>query len=122
MASKFSEAFYRSKQWRSVRLTYLSRANGLCEICYARGEYKPAIDIHHKILLTPNNILDPNVSLNPVNLIALCKECHAEQHQYGGAMRSDVAFDDNGRLISRDDTSVGRYKKRRYKQNRKKNK
>lgn len=64
----------------------------------AKGEVKPGYIVHHKVLLTPMNITDPNVSLNPDNLYYVCKDCHEKEHS-GGAVRSDVMFDENGRLI-----------------------
>ena len=52
----------------------------LCERCIKKGEIKPAVIVHHKIYLTPFNINDERVTLNPINLEALCKDCHNKEH------------------------------------------
>lgn len=36
--------------------------------------------MHHVIELTPQNIDDPNITLNHDNLQMLCRECHADEH------------------------------------------
>ena len=75
MAREFSKAFYHSKEWQQVREYVLMRDSYLCRIC---GQ--PAEEVHHKIHLTPGNLYDPRVSLNPDNLISLCKDCHFKEH------------------------------------------
>lgn len=60
-------------------------------MCGAIGE-----EVHHKIPLTPNNINDVNVTLNPENLIYLCKECHNKEHDRFQKKASQ--FDSNGNL------------------------
>ena len=77
----FAHRFYHSKAWQDVRSFVWDRAHGLCERCLARGEYKPADVVHHKIPLSPSNMDDPDISLNPDRLIALCHECHTEEHK-----------------------------------------
>ena len=63
MAREFSKAFYHSKQWQQVREYVLMRDSYLCRICG-----RPAEEVHHKIHLTPGNLYDPRVNLNPDNL------------------------------------------------------
>jgi hypothetical protein len=75
------ERFYMSHAWRKCRKTFLESRRGLCEICLSKGLIEPATEAHHKIRLTPENIDDPNISLNHDNLMALCEACHHEQHQ-----------------------------------------
>ena len=58
----------------------MKKVGGLCERCLAKGMYVPAVIVHHKEWLTPENISDPNVTLNFGNLEALCRECHEEEH------------------------------------------
>ena len=36
--------------------------------------------VHHKIELTPDNIDDPEITMNYNNLELLCRQCHAEVH------------------------------------------
>ena len=101
MAKPFALKFYQSKAWKQTRRAYISKVHGLCERCLENGRYTPCEDIHHTILLTPENINDPYVSLNHEHLQALCKECHNTTHGNGEAIRDDVMFDERGDLIER---------------------
>lgn len=103
----FAHKFYKSKAWQDVRSFVWDRAHGLCERCMERGEVKPADVVHHTTPLNPDNVGDPDISLNPERLIALCDECHTEVHQELGigAMngRKDeeprVGFDSEGNVV-----------------------
>lgn len=80
LMKKYAEAFYKSKIWQTVRANYLKQSGGLCEECLKKGIYKAAVEVHHKIHITPLNIDDPSVTLNYDNLIGLCRECHRKKH------------------------------------------
>lgn len=106
MARPFAKPFYRSKEWQAVRSYVLMRDSYLCVMCGS-----PAEEVHHKIHLTPDNIYDNRVSLNPDNLVSLCRDCHFEQHRIdklNGAKKyaeehqksSGYIFDDNGYLVA----------------------
>lgn len=105
MAREFAVAFYHSKAWKDTREAYMRSHRGLCEPCLARGVYKPAAIVHHKVHLTPENISDPSVALSFSNLELVCRDCHAAEHPeiYGGAAVSDqrVAFDEMGNVVRR---------------------
>lgn len=100
MAQEFAKKFYQSSQWKSCRRSYIAKVHGLCERCLAKGKLTPGWIIHHKILLTPSNILDPEITLNHDNLEMLCLDCHNEEHLGSPATREDVAFSEDGDLIS----------------------
>lgn len=76
MARDFAKSFYNSKQWQSARDYVLLRDNYLCTECGAA-----ATVVHHKTHLEPGNIDDPNISINPSNLVSLCDSCHYEAHR-----------------------------------------
>ncbi len=76
----WAEKFYKSIQWQNCREAYLKSQGYLCERCIKKGEVKPAVIVHHKIYLTPWNINDESITLNPINLEALCKDCHNKEH------------------------------------------
>lgn len=78
---EFAESFYKSKAWQDCRAAYVKRVGGLCERCLARGMYVPGVIVHHKMHITPNNINDPAVTLNPDNLELLCRDCHGNEHR-----------------------------------------
>ena len=69
MARDFSKAFYNSKEWEKVRQFVLLRDHHACTICGA-----PAEEVHHIKHLTPDNIGDVSITMNPANLTSLCKE------------------------------------------------
>ena len=104
--TQFAKPFYKSRQWQDVRSVVMSRSHGLCERCMERGEIKSADVVHHVVPLTEENMGDPNISLNPGKLLALCHDCHTEVHQELGigAMngRKDeqrVGFDEEGNVV-----------------------
>ena len=75
------EAFYTTKAWRKCRASFLNERGGLCEICFSKGLIEPAVHVHHKIPITPQNLGDPRITLSHDNLMALCEECHQAQHR-----------------------------------------
>jgi predicted HNH restriction endonuclease len=75
------ERFYTTRAWRKVRASFLTEKGGLCEICLGKGLIVPAVHVHHRKPITPENLSDPMVALDSSNLMALCEECHAEQHR-----------------------------------------
>ncbi len=81
MAQDFARQFYNSKTWKHNRDAYMKSVGGLCERCLARGMYNPAEIVHHKTELTPENISDERIALDFGNLEAVCRKCHAEEHE-----------------------------------------
>ena len=89
------QEFYHSRAWKRLSRAFLLSRNYICERCG-----KPAEVAHHRKYLTAANVLDPDVSLNPANLEALCMDCHnAEHFGQGGATAAGLAFDDNGDIV-----------------------
>ena len=74
------ERFYTTRAWKKCRAAFLQDRGGLCEKCLAKGLIVPAVHVHHKVHLTPENLSDPNVALDSSNLMALCSDCHSEIH------------------------------------------
>lgn len=83
MARAFSVDFYRSDAWESCRASYLAKVGGLCEECLKQGIYTPAVIVHHKVVLTPENITNPEITLAFSNLEAVCRDCHGKVHRPG---------------------------------------
>ena len=75
------EKFYTTTAWRKCRQAVLDEHGGLCQICMSKGLVEPAVHVHHRIPLTADNVSDPMIALDSTNLMALCEECHAEQHR-----------------------------------------
>ena len=96
----YAKSFYKSKRWQHTREAYLRSVGMLCERCAKKGLMKPAEIVHHKVWITPENINDPNVVLNFHNLEAVCRECHAEEHDYS---KKRWKVDEFGRVTVKDD-------------------
>ena len=80
MSKGYLNRLYKTQAWKRCRRTYLSKVHGLCECCLAKGIYRPADIVHHKIFLTEENARDPEVVFAFKNLIAVCRQCHEEIH------------------------------------------
>lgn len=80
----FARTFYSSKAWQHTRDAYRKSKRNLCEICLAKGLITPAEIVHHKIELTPENVNDPDITLDWNNLQCVCRECHANIHARSG--------------------------------------
>lgn len=92
---EFAKRFYKSKAWKDTRKAYAASVGGLCEDCLARGLYKAGEIVHHRQVLTPENISDPSVTLAWDNLKLVCRDCHAKEH--GNTKRYKV--DEFGKVI-----------------------
>jgi 5-methylcytosine-specific restriction endonuclease McrA len=57
--------------------------------------------VHHKKHLTPDNIWDPDITLDWKNLEALCIDCHNKEHNTAAGCDAELAFDDMGNLVKR---------------------
>ena len=77
---EYAKGFYKSAAWKRARQQVITRSNGLCERCKARGIYKPGYIVHHKEYITPGNISNPNITLNLDNLEYVCEDCHNKEH------------------------------------------
>ena len=75
------ERFYTTRAWRKCRESLLKERGGLCEICLSKGLIEPAVHVHHRVPITPENLSNPSITLDHSNLMALCEECHQAQHR-----------------------------------------
>ena len=77
----WAKPFYLSQEWRLVRKNYMKKVGGLCERCLKRGLITPAVVVHHRVHLTPENIKDEAIRVGEDNLEALCWSCHEKEHK-----------------------------------------
>ena len=84
MAKEFAKAFYNSRKWKKCRDAYIKHREaidgGLCESCKERIGYI----VHHRTELTPDNINDPDITLNFRNLKYDCHICHQKENAKDG--------------------------------------
>ena len=79
----WAKKFYSSRAWKDCRKAVFTARHGLCERCLKRGLIVPGTQVHHIIPISPENIENPYITLNPDNLVLLCKQCHDAQHRAG---------------------------------------
>lgn len=94
----FAGSFYQSKAWMETRKAYASSVGWLCEECLKKGLMTPGKVVHHIQPLTPENITDPNITLDWSNLKLVCQDCHAKIHRQNSGRRYRVT--DDGKVIS----------------------
>ena len=92
----FATTFYTSRAWANTRAAYRKSVGGLCERCLANGLIVPGEIVHHKIPISPENIDDPNITLNFDNLQLVCRQCHADIHR---RREKRYKVDEDGRVI-----------------------
>ncbi len=99
MAKEFAKTFYSSSRWKKCRDTFIQNRmledGGLCQECKEQLGYI----VHHKEHLTPENINNPNVTLNESNLEWVCKECHDKLHNVFQREKRKYYFDKEGNFI-----------------------
>lgn len=81
--------FYRSDAWQNLRRVLMMERRDECGIlrCEHCGEpLVKAYDIvaHHVIELTEDNVSDPEIALNPDNIMLVHHECHNQIHDRFG--------------------------------------
>lgn len=81
MAREFVGNFYQTAAWVNCREEYKKKAGGLCERCYSKGIIKTGEIVHHKKHIEPENLNNPEITLNFDNLELLCRDCHGEAHK-----------------------------------------
>ncbi|MEC0107256.1 HNH endonuclease signature motif containing protein [Paenibacillus taichungensis] len=74
------KSFYASEVWQNFRLVVIGERGLRCEHC---GKYvlkSSELTLHHIIELTPENVGDANIALNPDNIMVVHHECHNQIH------------------------------------------
>ena len=80
----------------------------MCKIC---GEIN-CDTVHHIIELIPININDANITLNPDNLVTVCKQCHDEIHSRNYRQEKErYTFDADGNIIEAEQQDTAKTKK-----------
>ena len=101
MAKEWAKAFYKSTAWKKCRASYIayrqSIDGGICEVCRERTGYI----VHHKVVLTPQNISNPDISLNHNLLRYDCKDCHDREEEHAFVKSSSLlcSFGSDGQPI-----------------------
>lgn len=83
--------FYASDKWINFRLLLISQRGNKCERCKKIIVRSIEIIGHHKEELTPENVSDYDISLNPDKVELICRSCHDEEHnRFGHKVKHNV--------------------------------
>lgn len=98
MAKEFAKTFYNSTAWKKCRASYIAHRisidGGLCETCHEA----PGYIVHHKCWITPNNINNPEVTLNHDNLKYDCQICHNKEKENEEEEKPRYFFGEDGQI------------------------
>ena len=73
MLKEIEYKVYNNPQWARIRIEAIKRANGLCEVCKARGRVRAGNEVHHIVKVANGN---SNSHYDLDNLIYVCTRCH----------------------------------------------
>ena len=96
---EWAKSFYKSKAWRDCREGYIQSVHGLCERCLEKDKHVPGKIVHHKEILTPENINNPDITLNWDYLELLCQDCHNKEHHSTDVTAEGLCFNEHGELV-----------------------
>lgn len=68
--------FYKTKEWKHIRLERMKLDNYECQSCKAKGKYHKAEMVHH----IEHVKVRPMLALTMSNLVSLCNQCHNREH------------------------------------------
>jgi predicted kinase len=74
------QSFYASEKWINFRLNIISQRGLRCEYCKQPVTKLSELTLHHKKELTPENVNDNMIALNPDNVMVVHHDCHNKIH------------------------------------------
>lgn len=76
--------FYASKPWITFRMTLINERGNQCQACGMIVAKSSDMIGHHTVELTPENVHDAMISLNPDLVDLICFDCHNKEHKRFG--------------------------------------
>lgn len=96
MAQLWAKKFYNSKEWRTLRARLVVEANFRCAHCGEDYLKNSSLLVgHHMKELTPANVHDASIALNPANIEIICRRCHDKEHrrfEFGGGHNVYIVY------------------------------
>lgn len=86
------QTFYASDKWREFRQRLILERGPYCEKCGRAVVHTRELTGHHEIELTPDNVHDHSISLNPKLVKLLDHSCHNAIHNRFGAKRNRQVY------------------------------
>ena len=84
MAESWAIKLYTSSKWIALRKALIQERGPICQHCRKIVTDTSKLIAHHKHELTPANINDANIALNPDNIQLICHDCHNIEHDRFG--------------------------------------
>lgn len=86
------KSFYASEEWQKFRDVIIAERGPICETCKKIIANTKECEIdHYPIELTPENVHDANIALNPDNVKIRDHDCHNKRHnRFGSANEHGV--------------------------------
>lgn len=107
------KSFYASSRWTKFRAAIIAERGMTCEKCGKLITTDRDAELDHIIELTPDNIQDVNITLNPTNVRLLHHACHNVVHnRFGGYNKGKQVYIIYGCPGSGKTTYVNQYKSR----------
>ena len=111
MAESWARKLYLSKAWVDLRIRLIQERGPVCQQCGRIMANTSSLIGHHKKELTPENVTNPMIALNPDNIELICSDCHNQEHQRFGKNSRNI-FLVFGSPCSGKTTLVNQLKKR----------
>lgn len=86
------KSFYASSRWQKFRAIILVERRLTCEDCGKVITSPRDAELDHIIELTPDNIHDVNITLNPDNVRLLDHDCHNKRHSRFGHSKTKQVY------------------------------
>lgn len=90
MAELWARKLYLSKAWIDLRMGLIQLRGPVCQRCGRIMADTSLLIGHHIKELTPENVTDPMVALNPKNVELICSDCHNVEHKRFGSFTRDI--------------------------------
>jgi hypothetical protein len=86
------QTFYASSRWRKLRDVIIAERDPMCAKCGKVIADPLDCELDHIHDLTPENVTDTTISLNPDNIQILCHSCHDQKHNRFGHQSEHGVF------------------------------
>jgi hypothetical protein len=107
------QTFYASGRWQTFRAGIIAERGLKCEKCGKVIANPKDVTLHHTpIELTPGNVHDVAIALNPDNVNLICSGCHNAEHSRFGQAREKAVYIVYGAPCSGKTTYVEQHMKR----------
>lgn len=88
------KSFYASEKWQRFRMLIINERGLRCQHCGSFVSRSSELTLHHsETELTPENVADASISLNPDNVLIVHHDCHNKIHnRFGYTPRREVSI------------------------------